>query len=176
MRRLPLFLLPLVLAACTAATPQDSASDSSLPSQGAPLSIAFEKSVNTDSEATVSTAAKIRFEGVVDATVDLGELLGELMPVHPQTYDNNTLAVFTTWWAGAGDDVRVRHDVAKNALVIEERMGDESGECTDWEMTESIALPEGTQALDVQLTGADTPLEKSSLAWCDEAMSSSSVQ
>ncbi len=167
MRKLfPLLTLTL-LAACTPA-----ATDTSRVMAGKGILIRVEKSVTEDAQATQHTKAILHVSGVATKDIDLGDVLGELVYVDPATYETyaeqenkpETLAVFTAWWAGQGEEIQVQ--LHNQNLIVTHQYGDEEGTCTKWE--ELARVPLG-QDVAVEWENLGEPgVDHSSIDFCNQ--------
>lgn len=160
--------LALLLASCAPAAPTaDTTSDSSASwpaNEVEVMNLELQKNVTTDDQGVVTTEAALMFDGKL---TPLGTVTGELNPVARQLgQDPSIIAVFTAWFAGGGEEVRVTRSEDRAALVIEKRSGDESGACTDWERVGEIAISPDQEAQLMAEAGTEVPA--SSLAFCDK--------
>jgi len=164
-RSLPLFLASLTLLACTAQPSAPATTTSSDPARH--LLVTLRKEQTTDSLATVRTRVFMQVEGGTEERALLFDGAGDMLLVDTRALSSpQPLLSFTTWWAGAGDDVRVWLRNNPPALVVEERSGDEGGACTPWK--EKFSIPVAKDAK-INLVGTDAfeSAEQSALAWCD---------
>lgn len=146
-------------------SPTDETTDAAL----SPLTITLEKNVTEDAQATPHTKAVLYFTGAADRTVDLPEILGELMYVDSAAYEpygDDVVAVFTSWWAGQGDEFVLRKTLDPATLTIEHRTGDEEGSCTPPAIVGTYEMPGD---ITVTIEGVDASVAQSSILFCHES-------
>ncbi len=155
--------LVLLLAACAPQTGSDTSSSSSPKDRGTVVSIALQKSSETnEADGVVHTTATLQLGGALEETVDLGDIQGELFVVeNANDNDADVVAMLTAWFAGQGEEIIITH--ADDKLTVSHIYGDESGFCTE---PETIAEFELSDRMSVELLGFDETVEQSSLAFC----------
>lgn len=162
MRRFLIFC-SLLLAACSPGAVQNLVNDS--------LTVTLEKTVVEDELATVHTKAVLRLRGALNESIDLGDILGELMvvdpKVHPQYQQANgdVVAVLTSWWARQGEEIFITEFDDPHAFTVEHRYGDEEGNCTPPGLIADLPLPGDVT---ISLEGFDPTAEQSSIQFCHE--------
>ncbi len=165
----------LLLVACTTAAPGTSDQTSSEAGRfmaGKGILIRLDKTVTEDEQATTHTKASFHVSGAVDKDIDLGDILGDLVFVDPTTYPvyaeqelkPETIAIFTAWWAGAGEEIQVQ--LHEQNLIVTRRSGGEEGVCTEWEEVAKIPLGQDVVVEWEGIEGAT--VDQSSLAFCDK--------
>lgn len=171
---LPLSAL-LLLVACAPVAPGNTSgtsSDAARVMAGKGIMIRMEKIVTEDEQATTHTKATLHVTGVVEKDIDLGDILGDLVFVDPTTYPvyaeqelkPETIAIFTAWWAGQGEEIQVQ--MHEQNLIVMQRYGDEEGTCTEWK--EIAKVPLGQDVV-VEWEGVgESTVEASSIAFCDK--------
>lgn len=103
--------------------------------------------MSEDPDGTQRTKATLHLTGAVGRDLDLGEILGELRHVDPNSYGRyaqsnaDTVAAFTTWWAGGGEEIFITQHHDPRTLTIERRYGDEGGVCNPPEKMFEFVLP-----------------------------------
>ncbi len=163
----------LTLAACTPAAQKpvspEADSTSSWPANDVEVvNLQLENTVSTDAQGTVTSDATLTLDG---KKIPLGTIPGELKPVARQEgQDPSVIATLTSWWAGAGDEIRVTRSADAKSLLVEHRSGDESGTCTAWEKLTAVDVSPDTEVQLVAESGSELP--RSSLAFCDAPSSS----
>ncbi|KKW38883.1 hypothetical protein A2454_06020 [Candidatus Peribacteria bacterium RIFOXYC2_FULL_55_14] len=134
---------------------------------GATLTIRLEKSTTSDSDGTFHTRALLHLTGALNQTIELEDILGELMYVSPSGYDRfnyenaETVAVVTAWWAGQGEEIYITQFHDPHTLTVEHRYGDESGVCFPPGMIADLPLS-GDVEIDLENFGLPT-VERSSI-------------
>lgn len=143
--------------------------------EGKGVVVRLDQSVTEDAQGVPHTEATVHVTGAMTEDFALNDfgLQGELRYVNPQTYpvyaeqENKPeiIAIFTSWFAGFGHEVRLSLDPQNYFLMLEIREGDETNDCTPWELLHTFVLPQDT-VVDVEHSGA--PIQQSSLSFCDQ--------
>jgi hypothetical protein len=170
MRRFALALASislLGLAACKPVASTDTSGDRVMAGKG--IMVRFEQTTTEDAQSVPTTKATLHVTGVVEKDIDLGSLQGALTYVDPSKYpvyaeqENKpeTVAMFSNWFAGAGQEVSVQ--IHNQTLIVTSREGDEGGECTHPKELARVALGK-----DVVVEWENLPAKSdaSSLAFC----------
>ena len=156
--RSPALLLAFVLVTACQFAPVDTETDAG------PVTLEFEKTTSEDELATLHTKASL---SAADQTIDLGDILGDLIPVKASAYgiyDGEVLLVLTSWWAGQGEEIVVTR--SEDGIMVTHRFGDESGTCTEATVLGEIKVSGDAE---VTLKGLGTEiLDQSSIRFCYE--------
>lgn len=151
----------------TSSVMSSSANVSSVALSPSGLVVRLEKEVTTDAQATVHTKATLHLTGALERTIDLGNIFGELQYVNPKAYaryhyDNaDTVAAFSTWWAGQGEEIFITQFHQPHSLTVERRYGDEGGICNPPDRIIDLPLP-GDVRITLQNVGEPT-LDRSTI-------------
>lgn len=173
MRHLSLLLLFPILTGCVTVKIDQTAENSSsysAASMNTVLTIALEKSTTESSDAIPTTKASLKLSGSIDRIIEIPDITGELMNVKSTGFtayeqeSGETVAILTSWFAGAGDEIVITRMHDTHTLIIEHREGGEEGVCTPGVSLANIALAEDVT---IELEGFDEPTaEQSSLEFC----------
>jgi len=134
---------------------------------GATLTIRLEKNTTSDADGTFHTRALLHLTGALNQTIELEDILGELMYVSPSGYGRfkyenaETVAVVTAWWAGQGEEIYITQFHDPHTLTVEHRYGDESAICSPPGMVADLPLL-GDVNIDLENFGLPT-VERSSI-------------
>lgn len=170
MKHLPALLVSLVLVACSTTAPTDSTDGMSTSSKSFDITVAFAQTTSEDANGIMKTDATLTFSGAaMQNEVSLGDnVQGQLEFVNPASYPANpngkTIALFTTWFAGQGEEILLTQ-ATDGKLWITHRYGDESGTCTEWEAIAEVPAPADAT---IKVEGLTAPIDASSLAFCNQ--------
>ena len=165
----------LALAACGSAMPSSEESQNSSAAAASRLAITLTQVKKEDSFGIPHVTAVLHLSGAVMQEVALPEVVGTLSIVDPAAApqygrDTETVALLSSWYAGAGQEIRLvlRHEPL--ALVIDHRYGDEGtaetpGQCDAYAPITTVALP---GPVHVELREFGTPVAASALGYCGE--------
>ncbi len=141
-------------------------SSSEAPMSG-PVMMSLEQSITTDENGIPHNKASLILTGVINRSIDLGDVQGELQLVDPAAYarytvaNGETIAAFSTWFAGQGEEIWVTRYNDPQALTVEHRYGDEGGICNPPGLIADIPLAREV-TVDFDASGLET-IDRSSI-------------